>query len=112
MTARAGLLVALAGAPAACQPSAPAVEPLVPIAIASGSSPGTWETTRSTWRAPTPTRPAGACGAPYVSEDGVQFVIAESRLATERAVRVSDVVDNAFVKALDDSGAVARLSGR
>lgn len=48
---------------------------------------------------------------PSVSEAGVRFVIAESKLANDTGLTVSDVVNNAFVKEWVDNGFIAGLYG-
>lgn len=46
---------------------------------------------------------------PYVTVEGMKTVMAESKQAVEKGLKVEDVVDNSFVKALDDSGYIKGL---
>jgi len=47
--------------------------------------------------------------APYVTEEGMRTVISESKQAKKKGLKVSDVVNNSYVKELDDSGFIKGL---
>jgi NitT/TauT family transport system substrate-binding protein len=47
--------------------------------------------------------------APYVTEEGMKTIIAESKQAKAKGLKVSDVTNNAYVKELDDSGFIKKL---
>ncbi len=44
--------------------------------------------------------------APYVTVDGMKTIIAESKTAVDKGITAESMVDNSFIKALDDSGFV------
>lgn len=47
--------------------------------------------------------------APYVTVEGMKTIIGECKQCVEKGLKVEDVVDNSFVKALDDSGYIKGL---
>ncbi len=47
--------------------------------------------------------------APYVTLKGMEIVLTESKQAQEKGLKVSDVVDNGYIKELDDSGFIKGL---
>lgn len=46
---------------------------------------------------------------PSVTEEGVKTIIAESKLAMKKGLKVSDVVDNSYVRELEESGFIKGL---
>ncbi len=46
---------------------------------------------------------------PYVTVEGMKTIVAESKQAVEKGLKPEDVVDNSFVKQLDDSGYIKSL---
>lgn len=47
--------------------------------------------------------------APYVTVEGMKTIVGECKQCVEKGLKVDDVVDNSFVKELDDSGYIKGL---